>query len=132
MDVVAGRRCSSAVLPQCTSFPTDAMARESAITCLDVVCVGLQRACRLAFRCGLQCTGVMHVHDSCPGMEVGDTLNQCHRTSIAMKDTTSAHAYVMHSTCNMQTLSLRACYTVQYIPCSTTVLEIMQLCRTYG
>jgi hypothetical protein len=63
----------------------------------------------------------------CPTWRWATPCDQCERSSIAMKNTTSAHAYVMHNTCSMQTMRRRACYTVQYY-----IRVMMQLCRTYA
>ena len=47
------------------------MGVQCTFTCLDVVYIGLQRACRLAFRCGLQCTQHVFCDFFAPGGAVG-------------------------------------------------------------
>ena len=47
------------------------MGVQCTFTCLDVVYIGVQRACRLAFRCGLQCTQHVFCDFLAPGGAAG-------------------------------------------------------------
>ena len=47
------------------------MGVQCTFTCLDIVYIGVQRACRLVVRCGLQCTQHVFCDFLAPGGAVG-------------------------------------------------------------
>ena len=60
------------------------MGVQCTFTCLDVVYIGVQRACRLAFRCGLRCTQQVFCDFLAPGGAGEEDLSRAYGSSCIL------------------------------------------------